>query len=64
MTAEIIDGKKIAAEIQAELKQRISKLGEKGVTPETGNPAGRGRPGLLVLPAWYHPHLRRSWRNN
>jgi methylenetetrahydrofolate dehydrogenase (NADP+) / methenyltetrahydrofolate cyclohydrolase len=34
MTAEIIDGKKIAAEIQAELKQRISRLGEKGVTPK------------------------------
>ena len=34
MTAEIIDGKRIAAEIQAELKQRISTLGEKGVTPK------------------------------
>jgi methylenetetrahydrofolate dehydrogenase (NADP+)/methenyltetrahydrofolate cyclohydrolase len=34
MTADIIDGRKIAAEIQAELKQRISKLGERGVTPK------------------------------
>ncbi|MBN1367702.1 MAG: bifunctional 5,10-methylene-tetrahydrofolate dehydrogenase/5,10-methylene-tetrahydrofolate cyclohydrolase [Dehalococcoidales bacterium] len=34
MAAEIIDGKKIAAEIQAELKQRISKLGEKGINPK------------------------------
>jgi methylenetetrahydrofolate dehydrogenase (NADP+)/methenyltetrahydrofolate cyclohydrolase len=34
MTAEIIDGRKIAAEIQGELKQRISKLQEKGVTPK------------------------------
>ena len=34
MPAEIIDGRKIAAEIQAELKQRISRLEEKGVTPK------------------------------
>ncbi len=34
MVAEIIDGRKIAAEIQAELKQRIVKLLEKGVTPK------------------------------
>jgi methylenetetrahydrofolate dehydrogenase (NADP+)/methenyltetrahydrofolate cyclohydrolase len=34
MTAEIIDGRKIAAEIQGELKQRISRLQEKGVTPK------------------------------
>lgn len=34
MTAEIIDGKKIAAEIQGELKQRISHLQQKGVTPK------------------------------
>ncbi len=34
MTAEIIDGRKIAAEIQAELKQRIAKLGEKAITPK------------------------------
>ena len=34
MTAEIIDGRKIAAEIQGELKQRISRLQQKGVTPK------------------------------
>lgn len=34
MTAEIIDGKKIAAEIQVELKQRIANLQQKGVTPK------------------------------
>ena len=34
MTAEIIDGKKIAAEIQGELKQRIGQLQSKGVTPK------------------------------
>ena len=34
MTAEIIDGRKIAAEIQAELKQRIVNLQKKGVTPK------------------------------
>ena len=34
MTAEIIDGKKIAAEIQADLKLRIVKLAEQGVTPK------------------------------
>jgi methylenetetrahydrofolate dehydrogenase (NADP+)/methenyltetrahydrofolate cyclohydrolase len=34
MTAEIIDGRKIAAEIQGELKQRISALQAKGVSPK------------------------------
>jgi methylenetetrahydrofolate dehydrogenase (NADP+)/methenyltetrahydrofolate cyclohydrolase len=34
MPAEIIDGRKIAAEIQGELKQRISRLQQKGVTPK------------------------------
>jgi methylenetetrahydrofolate dehydrogenase (NADP+)/methenyltetrahydrofolate cyclohydrolase len=34
MTAEIIDGRKIAAEIQGELKQRIIDLQKKGVTPK------------------------------
>ena len=33
MPAEIIDGRKIAAEIQEELKKRVEKLKEKGVTP-------------------------------
>jgi len=34
MPAEIIDGRKIAAEIQGELKQRISRLQAKGVSPK------------------------------
>ena len=34
MTAEIIDGRKIAAEIQQELKQRISSLQAKGISPK------------------------------
>ncbi len=34
MTAEIIDGRKIAAELQGELKQRISQLQQKGVSPK------------------------------
>ena len=34
MTAEIIDGRKIAAEIQAELKQRIQRLATKGISPK------------------------------
>jgi methylenetetrahydrofolate dehydrogenase (NADP+)/methenyltetrahydrofolate cyclohydrolase len=34
MPAEIIDGRKIAVEIQGELKQRISKLSGKGITPK------------------------------
>ena len=33
MPAEIIDGRKIAAEIQEELKQKVEKLKKKGVTP-------------------------------
>ena len=33
MSAEIIDGKKIAAEIREELKQRVDRLKGKGVTP-------------------------------
>jgi methylenetetrahydrofolate dehydrogenase (NADP+) / methenyltetrahydrofolate cyclohydrolase len=34
MPAEIIDGKKIAVEIQGELKQRIASLQQKGVSPK------------------------------
>ncbi len=34
MPAEIIDGRKIAAEIQTELKQRIGRLQTKGVSPK------------------------------
>jgi methylenetetrahydrofolate dehydrogenase (NADP+)/methenyltetrahydrofolate cyclohydrolase len=34
MPAEIIDGRKIAAEIQGEQKQRISRLQERGVAPK------------------------------
>ena len=34
MTAEIIDGRKIAAEIQTELKQRIQRLATKGISPK------------------------------
>ncbi|MBI2851790.1 MAG: bifunctional 5,10-methylene-tetrahydrofolate dehydrogenase/5,10-methylene-tetrahydrofolate cyclohydrolase [Chloroflexi bacterium] len=34
MPAEIIDGRKIAADIQADLKQRINHLQEKGVSPK------------------------------
>lgn len=34
MTAEIIDGRKIAAEIQGELKQRITQLQSKGIAPK------------------------------
>lgn len=34
MPAEIIDGRKIAAEIQVELRQKISTLKEKGINPK------------------------------
>jgi methylenetetrahydrofolate dehydrogenase (NADP+) / methenyltetrahydrofolate cyclohydrolase len=34
MTAEIIDGRKIAAEIQIDLKKRIAALTEKGISPK------------------------------
>lgn len=34
MAAEIIDGRKIAAEIQVELRQKMSGLKEKGVNPK------------------------------
>ena len=33
MTAEIISGKEIAAKIREELKERVAKLGEAGITP-------------------------------
>jgi methylenetetrahydrofolate dehydrogenase (NADP+)/methenyltetrahydrofolate cyclohydrolase len=33
MPAEIIDGRKIAAEIRQELKERVEKLKQKGITP-------------------------------
>ncbi len=34
MTAEIIDGRKIAAEVRDDLKQRIGRLQSKGVSPK------------------------------
>ncbi len=34
MPAEVIDGRKIAAEIQGELKQRIGRLQQRGVAPK------------------------------
>jgi len=34
MPAEIIDGRKIAGEIQTELKQKISALNAKGISPK------------------------------
>src|SRR5947209_20164531 len=33
MTAKIIDGKAIAAEVRAEVAERVRKLGERGVQP-------------------------------
>jgi methylenetetrahydrofolate dehydrogenase (NADP+)/methenyltetrahydrofolate cyclohydrolase len=36
MTAQIIDGKKIAAEMQAELKNEVAKLKEQGIVPGLG----------------------------
>ncbi len=36
MTAEIIDGKQIAAEIRAELKAEVARLAEQGVVPGLG----------------------------
>ena len=33
MEAQIIDGKKVAKEIKAELKEKVEALKEKGVTP-------------------------------
>jgi methylenetetrahydrofolate dehydrogenase (NADP+) / methenyltetrahydrofolate cyclohydrolase len=33
MTAKIISGNEVAKEIRAELKQRVAKLKERGVTP-------------------------------
>ena len=36
MTARILDGKKTAAEIKAELKERVDALRERGVVPGLG----------------------------
>ena len=36
MTAKIIEGNKVAAEIREELKGRVARLKEKGVTPGLG----------------------------
>ncbi|MHC5119298.1 MAG: tetrahydrofolate dehydrogenase/cyclohydrolase catalytic domain-containing protein, partial [Planctomycetota bacterium] len=33
MTARIIDGKQVAAEMRAELKEKVAELKAKGVTP-------------------------------
>jgi methylenetetrahydrofolate dehydrogenase (NADP+)/methenyltetrahydrofolate cyclohydrolase len=36
MTAQIIDGKQVAADMRAELKQEVAKLKEKGIVPGLG----------------------------
>jgi methylenetetrahydrofolate dehydrogenase (NADP+)/methenyltetrahydrofolate cyclohydrolase len=36
MTAQILDGKALAATIKAELKERVAKLAERGITPGLG----------------------------
>ena len=36
MTAKIIDGKQVAADIRAELKQEVAKLKEQGIVPGLG----------------------------
>ena len=36
MTAQILDGKALAATIKAELKERVSALAEQGITPGLG----------------------------
>lgn len=36
MTAQIIDGKQVAADMRAELKEKVAKLKEKGVVPGLG----------------------------
>ncbi|MFZ9024562.1 MAG: tetrahydrofolate dehydrogenase/cyclohydrolase catalytic domain-containing protein, partial [Anaerohalosphaeraceae bacterium] len=33
MTAQIIDGKQVAADMRAELKEKVAELKAKGVTP-------------------------------
>ncbi len=42
MTAQIIDGKLVAAAIKESLKPRIDALKAKGVSPGIGGSAGRG----------------------
>ena len=36
MTAQIIDGKQVAADMRAELKAEVAKLKEKGIVPGLG----------------------------
>ena len=36
MTAQIIDGKQVAADMRAELKEEIAKLKEQGIVPGLG----------------------------
>ncbi len=40
MTAKIISGTQVAAEIREELKGRVANLKKKGITPSTGCGAG------------------------
>ena len=36
MTAQIIDGKQVAADMRTELKEEVAKLKEKGIVPGIG----------------------------
>ena len=65
MSATVLDGKAIAAEIRGELKTAVSALINQGVTPGLGvilvgeDPAGSvvlGHGGLELV--WREPHMR------
>ena len=60
MTAQILDGKKTAAAIKAELKERVDALRERGVVPGPRHGARRRRPRLAVVRRGQAPRLRRG----
>ena len=52
MSAKLIKGKEIAAEIRAEIKVEVDKLkAEKGVTPGFGDDIGGRESGLIETPS-------------
>ena len=58
MTAQILDGKALAATIKAELTERVAKLAERRDRARAGHRAGRRRPRQPVLRRRQAPRLR------
>ena len=60
MTAQILDGKALAATIKAELTERVAALAERGITPGLGTILVGDDPGQPLLRTGQAPRLRRG----